>query len=872
MGIQSDRRTFLRLAGLSTAGVGAAAAGLLPTSAFAGESNVGNLPHSFYARPGLEGMPRIDYASMPVANVRDHGAKGDGRTPELAAFDSAVDAVEEQGGGVVYVPPGRYLFTPPPAPTPYYWRRTLNNIHFVGEGERSSIVFEQPALGSGTYTHNHGWNLPSSVNVSIRAMAFSWTPYYLMRNSLPRYTLSFSQQDRAQMIGVVLDQGQPGIWMDQGSGYWVIDSVLRNVSADAIHFESCSESVAAYNWTENCYDDCVANVTDTKSTPDSSILTGVRLVHNTAIFVPWGRGMTLGGAGQIMEHNWIEATSNSGIFTTVGGFADWPPAPLYDSTVRNNTVIRGTLAQREDNGFYRFGTGGYQANLTAIMEVQGLTLERNRLYGSEVHGMTFGVDGWFAVDGTSFVVRDNDVQDATEAGIHITEGTVIDGFALEDNQIIGTGGPSVLVDGDLNEVETDGNHVSELPAVNGSVDGDFDGFRRTNQPVSYRDIYRDFRRAGDETGWEALPDVPAQLPTHKANVRTFGARGDGRHNDVQAFTRALDSLPAQGGVLEVPAGRYRLDPVPGKDSYPFTRIRHHLVIAGRRNVHIRGEGNQSVLDFGSADHHGIRLLDVENCSVSGLRLELRDQPDIRHNRSLLELSAARDSVVSDVTAVRASGSGIRVDSSRRVRVTGVLVEDAGTFGIELAACRQVVVDDSRVVRSRDNAIETSWTGSINCEPQYVRISGNRIDTTREGAGVGVVGGRQVVVEGNDVRDTYLAGVYVYGRSSHFPPKRIEITGNALTNVNIGRATYLAGAIALHGLNEGRTSGDIAITGNDVNGTPHAGVWVGGVTPVSDEYSTLDRLELKGNTFSGVGADDIAIDDQQRALIRELVVS
>ncbi|WP_460521158.1 right-handed parallel beta-helix repeat-containing protein [Flindersiella endophytica] len=869
MTAHSDRRTFLRRTGLVTAG--AAAAGLLPArQALAGTRRVANLPDSFYARPGLEGMPRIDYASMPVVNVRDYGATGDGHTPERAAFDRAVDALDAQGGGIVYVPPGRYVFPPPAAPTPYHWRRTLHNIHFVGEGEDSAIVFEQPAIGGGDYGHVQGWSLGNSAELSFRALSFSWTPYYLARNSKPHYTLSFSQQDRAQFVGVTVDQGQPGIWMNQGKGYWVVDCVLRNVAADAIHFESCSDSVAAYNWVENCYDDCVGNVTNTRSTPDPSILTGVRFVHNTVVFVPWGRGVTLGGAGQVTEHNWVEAAGNAGIFSTVGGFADWPPAPLYDSFVRDNVVIRGNLAQREDNAFYRFGTGGFQAALAVMMEVRGLTLERNRVYGSEVHGMTFGFDGWYPVTGTDFVVRDNDVQDTTESGIHVEGRSTIDGIVLEDNKILDTGTASVLVDGDLTAATSDGNLVSTPPVVNGSVAGDFDGFTVKDVRPSYRDVYREFRRAGDETGWEEPPALPATLP-RTVDVRSFGARGDGRANDLQAFAKALASLPATGGVLRVPAGRYRLDPLPGKDSLAFTRIRHHLLVAGRSNVHVRGDGDNSVLVFGSADHQGLRFVDVENCSVSGLRLELRSQPTVRRNRALLEFSAARSSVVSGVTAVRSSGPGIRIDSSRGVRVSGCRVEQAGTYGIELAACRQTVVEGCDVRQSRDNAIETSWVGSIEVEPQYVRISGNRVDGTREGAGIGVVGGHHVVVDGNDVRSTYLAGLYVYERCSHYPPKRIELTGNTLTGVNGGRLSYLPGAIAVHGLSEGRTSGDLAITGNTISGTPYAGVWVGGPTPVSADYSVLDRLVVSGNTFSGVGATGIAIDDQQRALIQELVI-
>lgn len=43
-------------------------------------------------------------------NVRDFGAKGDGKADETSAFQAALDASGKAGGGEVYAPPGRYRF------------------------------------------------------------------------------------------------------------------------------------------------------------------------------------------------------------------------------------------------------------------------------------------------------------------------------------------------------------------------------------------------------------------------------------------------------------------------------------------------------------------------------------------------------------------------------------------------------------------------------------------------------------------------------------------------------------------------------------------------------------------------------------------
>ena len=55
--------------------------------------------------PGWRVAPSPDTYS-----VRDFGAKGDGKTDDTAAFQKALDAAGQAGGGVVYAPRGNYFF------------------------------------------------------------------------------------------------------------------------------------------------------------------------------------------------------------------------------------------------------------------------------------------------------------------------------------------------------------------------------------------------------------------------------------------------------------------------------------------------------------------------------------------------------------------------------------------------------------------------------------------------------------------------------------------------------------------------------------------------------------------------------------------
>ncbi len=73
-----------------------------------------------------------------VANVREHGAQGDGETDDSDAFDKAIDVAAEAGGGAVLVPAGDYRLTRVLA---------LNESGIVlrGEGPRETALrFEKP--------------------------------------------------------------------------------------------------------------------------------------------------------------------------------------------------------------------------------------------------------------------------------------------------------------------------------------------------------------------------------------------------------------------------------------------------------------------------------------------------------------------------------------------------------------------------------------------------------------------------------------------------------------------------------------------------------------------------------------------------------
>jgi len=64
----------------------------------------------------------------------------------------------------------------------------------------------------------------------------------------------------------------------------------------------------------------------------------------------------------------------------------------------------------------------------------------------------------------------------------------------------------------------------------------------------------DFSHAGYHEGEKPIPTLPVVT-----NVRDFGAKGDGRHDDTEAFLKAIDE--SGPGAILVPAGRYKITKV-----------------------------------------------------------------------------------------------------------------------------------------------------------------------------------------------------------------------------------------------------------------------------------------------------------------------
>ncbi|MFI9553100.1 glycosyl hydrolase family 28-related protein [Nonomuraea endophytica] len=94
------------------------------------------------SRAGYRLGSRLPKGGRVVTKVTDHGAKADGSTDCAPAFNAALKAAGERGGGVVLVPPGTYLLN---SPVFMHW----SNVVLRGSGRDRTILHFARSLDDG---------------------------------------------------------------------------------------------------------------------------------------------------------------------------------------------------------------------------------------------------------------------------------------------------------------------------------------------------------------------------------------------------------------------------------------------------------------------------------------------------------------------------------------------------------------------------------------------------------------------------------------------------------------------------------------------------------------------------------------------------
>lgn len=290
-----------------------------------------------------------------------------------------------------------------------------------------------------------------------------------------------------------------------------------------------------------------------------------------------------------------------------------------------------------------------------------------------------------------------------------------------------------------------------------------------------------------------------------ASVLDWGARGDGTGDDTEAFQKAVDSLPASGGTVKVPAGDYRIDPTLGVQ----LRSRMHLELAP----------DATLFAIANAEPRAyvINAHRVEDVEVSGGRIvgdrhqHLNDEGEWGHG---IMVRASRRVTVRDMHISDCWGDGMSIGGARNEEDEVIHSEDVAIANLVSTGNRRqgLTIGRSRHVRVRDSQFNhTSGTlpaCGIDVEPDaggtatdvviehcVMRANrGNGIQIYRRtsdvtvrdcliehnrGYGVLAIDTHGGLIAGNHIRGNGMKGIGLRGSTKGYELARNKVSENSL---------------------------------------------------------------------------------------------
>ena len=340
--------------------------------------------------------------------------------------------------------------------------------------------------------------------------------------------------------------------------------------------------------------------------------------------------------------------------------------------------------------------------------------------------------------------------------------------------------------------------------------------------------------------WNASPAV--QIGRNVTlNVRDFGAKGNGTHDDTAAIQAAINALPAEGGTVRIPAGHYMIN------ALKAIKLRSHTRLLMGSTTTLEAIPN-------SATRYWIvKVWDVDNVRIVGGNL-VGDRA--KHKGSTgewgygINIQGSKHVVVKDVHLsnfwgdgmwIGATGWGKKAVRSDYVTINGVVSTNNRRQGLSIGPAQHVYIVNStfkdtngtlpqagidiepqdqgpaNAIRLENNTFANNRGNGIEMHTNIsdVTIIGNQM-TGNRGFGVMGISSPYVTVTRNHMTRNALAGVRASAKSHHW-----TITGNTL---QYNSTRYMTPTKAGGGLDRdlqiADTASSISVSGNVFSNTKY----------------------------------------------------
>jgi hypothetical protein len=319
------------------------------------------------------------------------------------------------------------------------------------------------------------------------------------------------------------------------------------------------------------------------------------------------------------------------------------------------------------------------------------------------------------------------------------------------------------------------------------------------------------------------------------NVKSYGAFGDGVHDDMAAI-QAAATAAGGGGVTFIPPGRYKttspilLSSGVSVIGTPASIIDYSSSIASEGAFYTPGNGN----------NYGV----YSQISVRNLQINAYDSP-------ALAFYGIDNLVIENVKAICTGATYpaelIILGMCRQSAILGNSLYNAKGDSIFMIGCYDYSIVGNSIYNSGDDGIYVGWTGTTP-QSHHVAVVGNTLDT---GGANGIrMEGSHVAVAGNTITGFTANGVIVDTEGT-YNTDDVTVTGNTIDTCEAGGVEVTNSTTVVSG---------IRIMGNVVRGCGFsAGSSVyGGVVVASPTVVESNTVINCGSSSQGIDAGGILL--------------
>ena len=215
-----------------------------------------------------------------------------------------------------------------------------------------------------------------------------------------------------------------------------------------------------------------------------------------------------------------------------------------------------------------------------------------------------------------------------------------------------------------------------------------------------------------------LAPLRAAEVTVSANVRDFGAKGDGQTDDTQAIRKAVEMVAQRGGVVYFPPGHYLSATIAGGN---------HITFKGDSGWSYRAEDNGASV-VSPVRNDQACLFDLKGSvgtRLVGLTLDGHGKGGEMHGVYASHLGKEQNLVIDDCMIKKFSGSGIRLEKTWVFAIRHSLIAYNQLSGIDGSASYDGWILDNQITGNKRGGLYATNFATVT-------ITANRIEWNRLG--------------------------------------------------------------------------------------------------------------------------------------------